>query len=107
MDKELIRNKLETFMNYRKVYLKDKKELIFNYLNFKTEEYSNKLISIQQEYHNEFRKFLEILPDELKIDNSFIDDELIMWFIFTLNDVLNPIHTTELATIIPTSDHNK
>lgn len=107
MDKELIRNKLETFMNYRKVYLKDKKELIFNYLNFKTEEYSNKLISIQQEYHNEFRKFLEILPDELKIDNSFIDDELIMWFIFTLNDVLNPIHTTELATMIPTSDHHK
>lgn len=107
MDKEFIRNKLETFMNYRKVYLRDKKELIFNYLNFKTEEYSNKLNSIQKEYHNEFRTFLEILPDELKIDNSFIDDELIMWFIFTLNDVLNPIHTTELAAMIPTSDHHK
>lgn len=107
MDKEFIRTKLEIFMNYRKVYLKDKKELIFNYLNFKTEEYSNKLISIQQEYYNKFRKFLEILPDELKLDKSFIDDELIMWFIFTLNDVLNPIHSTELTTMIPTTDHHK
>lgn len=106
LDKELIRNKLECFMNYRKVYLRDKKELMLTYLNEKSPHLLEKIKSIKFEYQDEFSKFNEILPDDLKLDESVFDEDLIMWLIFTLNDVLNPIEKSELPTIINRSEIN-
>ncbi len=97
MDKEKIRNDLSTFMNYRKEYMKEKKALLLEYLTSNREDLKEQLIKLKESFYQEFLKFVETLPDQLKVSKDFVDEDLIFWFIFTLDEVLN--NQTELVKV--------
>jgi len=106
MDKEIVRNQLESFMNYRKNYMKEKKTLILEFLTSNKEDTAKELHKIQENYYQEFYNFVDKLPDQLKVSKDFIDDELIMWFVFTLDEVVNQNNEETLPAIIKKSEKN-
>lgn len=106
MDKEIVRNQLESFMNYRKNYMKEKKTLILEFLTSNKEDTAKELHKIQETYYQEFYNFVDKLPDQLKVSKDFIDDELIMWFVFTLDEVINQNIEETLPAIIKKSEKN-
>ena len=83
-------------MNYRKEYMKEKKALILEYLTSNKEETRLNIIKIKENLFNEFFILVEILPEQLKISKEFVDEDLIFWFIFTLDEVIN-MNSTDLV----------
>lgn len=104
MDKELIRTKLYEFLEYRKNYLKEKKVLILEILTNKSNERVSELKALKEKYFQEFNIFNDHLPQELRALNSFQDEDLIFWLIYTLDGSLNIPNEPCLTGITPKSE---
>ena len=100
MDKEFLRNEYYFFNELRKNYLKQKKHLIFEYFNYKDENILNSLKETQTKFHQDFSNFVSKLPDDIKISTNNLDDDLIFWFCFEIDDALNGIHEPTSSGIV-------
>jgi hypothetical protein len=99
MDRENLRNTLHKFNEIRKSYSREKKRIIFEHFANLSETFSVK--ELQESFHNEFRDFSRNLPETLRISSENLDDDLIFWYCFELEDSINASEiipeTTEIS----------
>ena len=87
MNREILRNSLQKFNEVRKSYTREKKRIIFEHFSKPSEEFS--VNELRESFYEEFRKFSQELPETLKISLSNLDDDLIFWYCFELEDSLH------------------